>query len=108
MHGLLTCSIESTVGSTLHVVGAEGLVKGVASVAVGVATRGVKPAPVCVQNNIGIDRRALASSSTLLVGHGRMGLSSRSASLLSENAMAQSQKGCQSRGRDHCDREEKI
>ena len=45
----LTCSIKSTVGSTLHVVGAKSLVKSVASVAVGVAVGRVQPAPVGIK-----------------------------------------------------------
>lgn len=90
MHGLLTCSVKSTVGSTLHVVGAKCLVKGVASVAVSVSIGRVQPSPVCVKNNRSRDCLALTPSRAFLVAHGRVGLSSRGASLLSENAMAQS------------------
>jgi hypothetical protein len=84
----LTCSIKSTVGSTLHVVGAKCLIKGVASVAVGVSISRVQPTPVCVEYNGCVHCLTLTSGGTLLVAHGRVGLSSRGASLLSENAMA--------------------
>lgn len=73
---MLTCSIKSAVGSTLHVVGAESAVKLVASVAVGVPVGRVQPAPVGIEHNVGIDGGTLASGGTLLVTHGRVVLSS--------------------------------
>ena len=68
----------------------------------------MEPAPVGIKHNVGVDSCASSSSSAALVAHGRVVLSSRGASLLTEDSMAKSQDGCQSRGRDHFDRNERV
>ena len=93
--GLVAGTLEGAVGCARRIVRADGLVPGVAGVAVGVVADFVHPTPVGIDDHLAVVGGAAAASSAALPGHGRMHFRLGSTDLLS---LTRAQKG----GQDEC------